>query len=120
MAARSRNAPCACGSGKKVKHCCGSRASVVAQAPAAALHRMDERLRSEERFVHEVKGSRTVRFREALLARVVDHEGLSVFCGVYPRSLPPREADRVVRAVRGELKVRGRGAGLMRGGGHPC
>ena len=54
-------------------------------------------LRGEERFVHEVKGSRTVKFREALLGRVVDHEGLSVFCGVFPRTLPPREADLVAR-----------------------
>jgi hypothetical protein len=208
MATLSRNAPCACGSGKKVKHCCGARDKVVALAPGAAAHRMDERLvdrmvafanerlgrdwlvepmrayfllrpferedlqlfmpwvmnhwrvdgrpmrewflaeradtlpeaehdwllsqagavlsvwearqvyegeglmvkdllRGEERFVHEVKGSRTVKFREALLGRVVDHEGLSVFCGVFPRTLPPREADLIVRAVRGELKVRG-------------
>lgn len=208
MAKLPRNAPCACGSGKKVKHCCGADERLVALAPGAALHRMDERLvervvlyanerfgrqwlaapmeayflprpfaqedmqlfmpwvvnhwrvegrtprewllaergdslseaehdwllsqagavlsvwearqvyegeglvvkdllRGEERFVHEVKGSRTVRAREALLARVVDHEGLSVFCGVYPRTLPPRDTDLVVRAVRGELKVRG-------------
>jgi len=208
MARLPRNAPCACGSGKKVKHCCGAGESPVALAPGAALHRMDERLvervvlyanerfgrqwlaapmeayfllrpfeqedmqlfmpwvvnhwrvegrpmrqwylaergdslpeaehdwllaqagavlsvweaqrvyegeglvvrdllRGEERFVHEVKGSRTVKFREGMLARVVDHEGLSVFCGVYPRTLPPRDADLVVRAVRGELQARG-------------
>lgn len=208
MATRPRNAPCACGSGKKVKHCCGAGDSVVPLAPGAAFHRTDERLvtqlvmfanqrfgrewllepmeayfllhtfeqedlqlfmpwvthhwpvegrpvrewfleergdtlteaehdwllsqagavlsvwevlqvyegegvrvkdllRGEERIVHEVKGSRAVTFREAMLARVVDHEGLSVFCGVYPRTLPPREADAVVRTVRGELKVRG-------------
>jgi hypothetical protein len=211
MAKLPRNAPCACGSGKKVKHCCGARDSLVDLAPGAALHRMDERLarqmvaygnerfgrewllepmeayfllrpfeqedlqlfmpwvvnhwrvdgrplrewflaergdglteaehdwllsqagavlsvwearqvyegegmrgkdllRGEERLVHEVKGSRTVKVREALLARVVDHDGLSVFCGVYPRTLPPRDADLVVRTVRGELKVRGQWA----------
>ncbi|HEX8704177.1 MAG TPA: SEC-C domain-containing protein [Myxococcaceae bacterium] len=210
MATLPRNAPCACGSGKKVKQCCGAHERVVALAPGAAIHRRDERLVKrmvtfaterfgrewllepmeayfllrqleqddlqlfmpwvtnhwrvqgrpvrewfleecgdklteaehdwllaqagtvlsvwevlqvyegegvrvkdllcgEERIVHEVKGSRTVTFREAMLARVVDHEGLSVFCGVYPRTLPPREADAVVRAVRGELRVRGGG-----------
>ena len=208
MATLPRNAPCACGSGKKVKHCCGAGDTVVALAPGALFHRRDEQLvdrmvafaherygrdwlrepmeayfllrpfeqedlqlfmpwvtnhwrvegrplrewflaergdklteaehdwllsqagavlsvwevrqvyegeglrvkdllRGEERFVHEVKGSRTVKFREGLLGRVVDHEGLSVFCGVYPRTLPPRETDAVVQAVRGELKVRG-------------
>ncbi len=64
-------------------------------------------LRGEERFVHEVKGSTMVKPRDAMLGRVVDHEGLSVFCGVYPRTLPPREADEVVRVARRVLKVRG-------------
>jgi hypothetical protein len=64
-------------------------------------------LTGEERFVHEVKGSRMVNVRDAMLGRVVDHEGLSVFCGVYPRTLPPREADEVVRVARRVLKVRG-------------
>jgi hypothetical protein len=67
-----------------------------------------ELLGGEERFVYEVTGSRMVKVRDGMLGRVVDHEGLSVFCGVYPRTLPPRQTDEVVRAARRMLKVRGK------------
>ncbi|MFP2930147.1 hypothetical protein ACLESO_34120 [Pyxidicoccus sp. 3LG] len=65
-------------------------------------------LRGDERFVQEVRGSGMLRAREAVLARVVDHAGLSVFCGLYPRLLPPFWAAEVVRVARKGLKVRGR------------
>jgi hypothetical protein len=57
-------------------------------------------LTGEARFVEEVSGSKTLGVRDAMLARVVDHEGISVFAGCHPRPLPPQEADDVVKMVR--------------------
>lgn len=62
----------------------------------------------EERLIHEVRGSRTLVKRDAVLTRVVDDEGVSVFCGVHHQPLPPREAAGLVRALRRELGVRSR------------
>ncbi|MDY7231312.1 SEC-C metal-binding domain-containing protein [Hyalangium rubrum] len=210
MSAHWRNAPCPCGSGKKAKHCCGSRADPSVDAPGAWLHGMDERLvgemvafghqrfgrewltepteayfplrrferedfqlfmpwvvnhwrvegrpmrewfleergdrlrevergwlqaqaaavvtlwevrqvregegvgvkdllGGEERFVHEVRGSRMVQLRDVMLGRVVDYEGLSVFCGMHPNTLPPRAAHEVERTARRALRVRSGG-----------
>ena len=64
---------------------------------------------NDERFVHEVLGSRSLGVRDAVLGRVVDCENTSVFCGMYPRSLAPRSAAEVVGEVRAELRAR-RGA----------
>lgn len=61
-------------------------------------------LSGEERSVHEVSGSRTLKKRDAVLARVVDHAGVSLFCGCYPRSLPPMNAAEVVRRTRARLR----------------
>jgi len=65
-------------------------------------------LTGEERLVHEVSGSRTLAKRDAMLGRVVDADGVSVFCGVHPQPLPPREAADLVRALRREMGVRSR------------
>ena len=61
-------------------------------------------LSGEQRRVHEVRGSAMLVPRDALLGRVVDHEGISVFCGIHPRPLPPREAAEVVRGARSKLR----------------
>lgn len=61
-------------------------------------------LSGEEREVSEVTASKVLKSRDALLVRVVDHEGSSVFCGVHHRPLPPSAAAEVVRRVRGKLK----------------
>lgn len=58
-------------------------------------------------FVHEVLGSQLLRPRDAVLGRMVEHEGLAVFCGMDPQPLPPQEADEVVRVARKLLRVRG-------------
>lgn len=71
--------------------------------------RVKDLLGSEEHFVHEVTASRVLRPREAVLGRVVPHEGTAVFCGLYPRPLRPREADEIVQAMRKRLRVRGGG-----------
>ncbi|MFY0527414.1 SEC-C metal-binding domain-containing protein [Archangium gephyra] len=69
--------------------------------------RVKDLLGGEEHFVHEVRGSRQLRPRHAMLGRVVEHEGLAVFCGMDPQPLPPREADEVVHSARKVLGVRG-------------
>lgn len=54
----------------------------------------------EERRVLERGASRTLVARDCVLARVVDFEGVSVFCGMHPRNLTPRPAAVVVAALR--------------------
>jgi hypothetical protein len=64
-------------------------------------------LSGEERQVHEVSGSRTLARRDAVLARVVEHAGDSVFCGSHPRPLSPAAAATVVRRLRTTLRTKG-------------
>jgi hypothetical protein len=61
-------------------------------------------LSGEERRVHEVRGSAMLVARDAILGRVVDHEDVSVFCGMHPRALPPFEAADVLRRARSKLR----------------
>jgi len=51
-----------------------------------------------------VKGSRVLVKRDAVLGRVVDHDGISVFCGMHPNILQPIEAAEVVADVRTRLR----------------
>ncbi len=44
-------------------------------------------LTREQRFIYEVKGSKLLKLRDCVLARVIDHGGVSTFCGMHPRSL---------------------------------
>ncbi len=67
-------------------------------------------LTREQRFVYEVKGSKLLKPRDCVLGRVVDHGGVSTFCGMHPRSLPPREAEFVVQEGRRLCRVRTRPA----------
>ncbi len=69
--------------------------------------RVKDLLGGEEHFVYEVRGSQQLRPRHAVLGRVVEHEGLAVFCGIDPQPLPPLDADEVVRVARKLLGVRG-------------
>lgn len=80
---------------------------VVAVKPEIGLQVRDL-LTLEERFVHEVSGSRMLGLRDSVLARIVDHGGISTFCGTHPRPLPPSDANRVVQAVRQLCRVRTR------------
>ncbi len=66
-------------------------------------------LSDEQRTVQERRGSRSLVPRDAVLARIVDHEGISLLCGMHPRALPPFGAAEVVRSARGRL-LRRRGA----------
>ncbi len=55
-------------------------------------------LSGETRFVHEVSGSKAISPRDAVLGRVVDFDGISVFGGMHGRALEPRGASVVVEA----------------------
>lgn len=61
-------------------------------------------LTDETRTVKEASASRSLMKRDAILARVVDHEGISVLCGLYPQSLPPLAAADVVERTRARLR----------------
>lgn len=76
---------------------------VTAVEPGVSLTLRDL-LSHEERSVREKSGSRILVVRDVLLARVVDHEGLSLVCGAHPRPLPPLEAAEVERRARGRLR----------------
>ena len=76
---------------------------VLAVTPGHSITLRDL-LTSEERTVQEVSGSKGVVSRDAILGRVVDHEGISVLGGIHPRPLPPVEAAEAVRRVRGRLR----------------
>lgn len=67
--------------------------------------RVRDLLTLEERFVHEVKGSKDLQPRDNLLARVVDGAGLSIFCGMHPRMLSPAEANLVIEDARRHCRV---------------
>jgi hypothetical protein len=66
--------------------------------------RVRDLLTGEARQVDEVKGSRVLVKRDAVLGRVVDHDGISVFCGMHPNLLQPIEAAEVVADVRTRLR----------------
>lgn len=59
-------------------------------------------------FVHEVRASHTVSVHLAMLARVVECEGIAFIAGVHPRPLTPRFADRAVTSMRKYFRVRTR------------
>ncbi len=63
-------------------------------------------LSAENRQVVEVSGSKTLVLRDTLLGRVVEYEGITVFCGIHPRPLPPLEAAAVVRKARSRLRCK--------------
>jgi hypothetical protein len=62
-------------------------------------------LTGERRTIVETSASRLVVRFDAILARVVSIEDLSLLCGVHPRILKPRPTDEVVRAVRRRLRL---------------
>ena len=78
------------------------------EATAVTPGRIEVRdlLTGERRSVHETLGSQTAVARDAVLARVIDFGGRSLFGGTHGRPLPPTEAAEVVRAVRSKLRVR--------------
>jgi len=81
---------------------------VTAVEPGVGLTLRDL-LSGATRRVREHAGSQVRVARDALLARVVDHGGISVLCGTHHRPLPPSFADRAVRAIRRKLPGGGKG-----------
>ena len=63
-------------------------------------------LSDERRTVWEARASGSLVRRHAVLGRVVDHEGVSLLCGLHPHPLPPFHAAEVVRRARGRLRLR--------------
>jgi len=64
-------------------------------------------LSGETRRVKEVSGSRSMVRGDALLCRVVTQGDLTVFCGMFPRLLPPDAAASVVDRARRRLRAKG-------------
>lgn len=65
---------------------------------------LQDLLTGERRHVVEASGSRTLVRRTAVLARIVDHGGLSLICGSHPQPLPPLAAAEVASAYRRRLR----------------
>ena len=63
-------------------------------------------LSDEQRTVHETRSSKTLVPRDAVLARIVDHDGISLICGAHPYPLPPFATAEVVRRARNRLRRR--------------
>lgn len=78
------------------------------EVTAVAPGRVDVRdlLTGQSHSVREELGSRTLRARDTLLARVIDYRGASYFGGMYSRALPPSAAASVIDAVRKKLRLR--------------
>ena len=76
---------------------------VEAAEPGKTIDLLDL-ISGERRTVREIRGSRHVVKRQTLLARVVDHEGVSLMCGPHPMTLSPRAADEVVQRTRRQLR----------------
>jgi hypothetical protein len=76
---------------------------VTAVVPGESLGLRDL-LSGETRCVREASASQTLVVRDALLGRVVDHEGVALLCGAHPRALPPFAAAEVVRSAKGRAR----------------
>ncbi len=68
--------------------------------------RIEDLLTGESRFVHEKGASGVLVNRDTILARVIDHEGLSVIAGCHPRQLPPGFAAEWTKRARSSCRSR--------------
>jgi hypothetical protein len=69
---------------------------------------LEDLLTGETHVVQEVSGSRCLVKRDAILGRVIDHDGISVLCGIHHKPLPPKSAATVVEVARSMLRCRKR------------
>jgi hypothetical protein len=82
--------------------------------PAAGV-KVKDLLGDETRFIHLEPAARRVPVRSTWLARVVEHEGLSLYRGMYAGYLRQPQVDSMVRATREALReVSGRDEQLLR------
>ncbi len=79
---------------------------VTAVEPGRSLT-LSDLLTGENRIVRETSASGLLAPRDAILARVVDHEGATVLCGVHPSPMPPLAAAAVVERARKKLRRTG-------------
>lgn len=80
----------------------------VAEVEAGVGSRLTDVLTREQRFVHDVRSSSTLRRFDTVLAIVVTCGDVSFFGGVHAQPLPPRSADLVAREARRICRVRTR------------
>lgn len=80
---------------------------VTAIEPGESLALRDL-LSGEVRSVRESTASRTAVLRDTMLGRVVDCDGVSLLCGIHPRTLGPGAAADIVRRARARLRRKGR------------
>ena len=79
---------------------------VVGVVPGASVDVRDL-LTGEERHVTERGASQDLRLHDVVLARIVDHEEIAVFCGMHPRPLGPRDGAAFAETARKVLRRMG-------------
>ncbi len=62
-------------------------------------------LTGRSRSVSDISGSQTLTKNLLVLGRVVDHDGVSMFCGTHPQPLRPLEGPDLVAHVQHELEL---------------
>lgn len=75
---------------------------------------MKDRLTGVERFVSDTKASCDVHALEAMLARIVDYDGVFTFSGMFPMTLPPFSAEAVILEMKRACRVRTRPVSLVK------
>lgn len=80
----------------------------VAEVETGVGSRLTDALTREERFVHDVRSSASLRRFDTVLAIVLSCDNVSFFGGAHGQPLPPRFADVVIRAARRICRVRTR------------
>jgi SEC-C motif len=80
----------------------------VAEVEPGIGSRLTDVLTREERFVHDVRSSSTLKRFDTVLAIILTCDGVSFFGGVHARPLPPRFAEAVMREARRMCRVRTR------------
>ena len=69
---------------------------------------LTDQLTREERFAYDKSASGMLTLHDALLAIIIDCDGVSFFGGVHPQPLPPQYAQSVLRDARRLCRVRTR------------
>lgn len=79
--------------------------AVLDTEPGRAV-RLKSLLSQEERTVFDADASEALVPHDHVLARIVTHDGVSVFCGVHPTLLGPLDGDAVAREARRALGIK--------------
>ena len=76
---------------------------VTAVEPGVSLT-LTDLLSGETRQVQETTASLVLVLNDAILARLTDHDDVTLLSGLHPHPLPPTEAAEIVRLARGRLR----------------